>query len=293
MTTVVHQSTLSSTARDLVALTKPRVTALVMITTAGGMWLAPGSPGVGALWAAVLGTAFIVGSANALNCWIERDLDRLMKRTANRPLPAGRLQPRVALGFGIALAVMAIPILAFLVNPLTALVGASALVTYVAIYTPMKQRSPAALLVGAVPGALPPLMGWTAITGRIDTPAIVLFGILFLWQLPHFIAISLFRKRDYSNAGMKVLPAVRGDAVAKRHAIFWAAALLPVSLLLVPLGVAGNAYLVIASVFGVGYLGMSLRGLRKEAGPKWARKLFIFSILYLTVVFAALMIDAV
>jgi protoheme IX farnesyltransferase len=264
-----------------------------MITTAGGMWLAPGSPGVGALWAAVLGTAFIVGSANALNCWIERDLDRLMKRTANRPLPAGRLQPRVALGFGIALAVMAIPILAFLVNPLTALVGASALVTYVAIYTPMKQRSPAALLVGAVPGALPPLMGWTAITGRIDTPAIVLFGILFLWQLPHFIAISLFRKRDYSNAGMKVLPAVRGDAVAKRHAIFWAAALLPVSLLLVPLGVAGNAYLVIASVFGVGYLGMSLRGLRKEAGPKWARKLFIFSILYLTVVFAALMIDAV
>jgi len=242
---------------------------------------------------AVLGTAVIVGSANTLNCWLERDLDRLMKRTSNRPLPAGRLSPQVALIFGLALAAVSIPALAVWVNPLTALVGASALVTYVAIYTPMKQKSPAALLVGAVPGALPPLMGWTAVTGRIDTPAVVLFGILFLWQLPHFIAISLFRKRDYSNAGMKVLPAVRGDAVAKRHAIFWAAALLPVSLMLVPLGVAGNVYLAVATVFGVGYLGMSLRGLRKDAGPKWARKLFVFSILYLTVVFAALMLDAV
>ena len=291
MTTAVHQTTLSSFARDLVALTKPRVTGLVILTTAGGMWLAPGSPGWVALFMAILGTAVIVGSANTLNCWLERDLDRLMKRTANRPLPAGRLSPKVALIFGIALAVISIPALAVWVNPLTALVGASALVTYVAIYTPMKQKSPAALLVGAVPGALPPLMGWTAVTGRIDTPAIVLFGILFLWQLPHFIAISLFRKRDYSNAGMKVLPAVRGDAVAK-GAIFWAAARAPGSLMLVPLGVAGNVYLAVATVFGVGYLNEPT-GLRKDAGPKWARKLFVFSILYLTVVFAALMLDAV
>ena len=292
MSTAITQPSTASLAKDLIALTKPRVTLLVLITTAGGMYLAPSSPTWGLILATMLATATVVGSANALNCWMERDLDALMKRTAKRPLPDGRMSADIALVFGVVLGLISVPALTFLVNPLTGLVGAAALVSYVAIYTPMKTRSPSALLVGAVPGALPPLMGWTAVTGQIDAPAVVLFGILFLWQLPHFIAISMFRKRDYSQAGMKVLPAVRGDRVAKIHAVLWAAALLPVSLLLVPMGVAGYLYLVVAGVLGAVFFGMSVMGLKKSAGPKWARKLFLFSLLYLTLVFAALMVDA-
>ncbi|MFW5876463.1 MAG: heme o synthase [Myxococcota bacterium] len=293
METAVSNARLTSTVRDLVSLTKPRITLMVLITTAGGMWLAP--PG-GLSWSLVavmlLATGAVVGSANALNCWLERDVDRHMTRTARRPLPAGRLDPRLALGFGLALGVVSVPVLAFAVNPLTGLLGAAALVSYVAVYTPLKQRSPAALLVGAVPGALPPLMGWTAATGNIEAPAVVLFGILFLWQLPHFLAIALFRKDEYANAGLRVLPAVRGDRVAKWHLVLYAGALVPVSLMLVPMGVAGSVYLTVAAVAGAAFLGASVVGLRRAAGLRWARGVFVVSLVYLTALFAALLVDA-
>lgn len=264
---------------------------MVILTTAGGLWLAPADVAPLTVILTLLATAMVVGSANTLNCWWERDLDKHMARTKTRPLPAGRLDPKVALALGIVLAAISVPILTLVANPLTGLLGAVALVSYVAIYTPMKQKSPAALLVGSVPGALPPLMGWTAATGELGTPGWVLFGILFLWQIPHFIAISLFRQKEYTKAGIKVLPAVRGDAVAKRHAIFYAAALLPVSLMLVPLGIASWLYFAVAGALGLVFLAWTLLGLRAGAGNKWARQLFLVSLVYLPVVFAALALD--
>ncbi|HBQ09821.1 MAG: heme o synthase [Sandaracinaceae bacterium] len=277
--------------RDLVALTKPRITLMVILTTAGGLWLAPGELAPLTVLATLLATAMVVGAANTLNCWLEREVDKHMARTKRRPLPAGRLEAKHALWLGLALGAISVPILTFVANPLTGLLAAVALVSYVWVYTPMKQRSPAALMIGAVPGALPPLMGWTAATGELGAPGIVLFGILFLWQMPHFIAISIFRQTEYAKAGIKVLPAVRGNAVAKRHAVLWAAALVPVSLMLVPLGIAGNVYLAIAAVLGLAFFGWSVWGLRAEAGNRWARQLFLGSLIYLPLLFAALALD--
>ncbi|MEZ4256825.1 MAG: heme o synthase [Polyangiales bacterium] len=212
----------TSVVRDLLALTKPRITLMVLLTAAGGMWLEGVAVSWGKLVATLVGMSLIVGAANSFNCWLERDLDRLMARTKNRPLPAGRLAPRTAVMFGAALAALALPVLYFGVNPLTGVLGAAAFGSYVAIYTPLKTLSPAALLVGAVPGALPPLMGSAAASGRITAEGLLLFGLLFLWQLPHSIAIASFRKAEYEAAGMRVLPAVRGDRVARLHAAFWA-----------------------------------------------------------------------
>jgi protoheme IX farnesyltransferase len=290
----VRQTTLAGTLRDLVSLTKPRVTFLVLVTTLGGMGLAPAAVSWPVAAVALLATAAVVGSANALNCFLERDVDRHMGRTATRPLPDGRLDPRLALAFGLTLGLVAVPVLAVAVNPLTGVVGAGALISYVAIYTPLKQHSPWALPVGAVPGALPPLMGWTAATGTLDAPAVVLFGILFLWQVPHFLAIAMFRKQEYSSAGLKVLPAVRGDRTAILHAILYAGALLPVSLLLVPMGVAGYVYLAVAAAAGLAFFVMSVVGLRQVSDRSvWARKLFRLSLVYLTAIFAALLVDAI
>lgn len=289
--TTAAQLSRSTLLRDLVALTKPRITLMVIITTAGGIWLAPDEMSWPAILVTLFATAMVVGSANALNCWVERESDGRMARTKNRPLPAGRLDARVALAFGIALGALSVPILTIVANPLTGLLAAIALVSYVMIYTPMKQRSPAALIVGAVPGALPPLMGWTAASGELAAPGIVLFGILFLWQMPHFLAISIFRQNEYEKAGIKVLPSTRGVPVAKRHAVLWAGALVPVSLLLVPLGIAGWLYLAVAAVAGLGFFAWSLAGLRAEAGNRWARQLFLASLVYLPLLFAALAVD--
>ena len=281
----------TQTLRDLVALTKPRITLMVILTTGGGIWLAPESMSWSAIVLTLLATAMVVGSANTLNCWVERESDGRMARTKNRPLPAGRLDARLALGLGLALGALSVPILTLVANPLTGLLAAIALVTYVMIYTPMKQKSPAALIVGAVPGALPPLMGWTAATGELAAPGVVLFGILFLWQMPHFLAISIFRRQEYERAGIKVLPAARGTPAAKRHAVIWAGALVPVSLLLVPLGIAGGLYLAVAGALGAGFFVWSLAGLRAEAGNRWARQLFLASLVYLPLLFAALAVD--
>lgn len=282
--------------RDLIALTKPRITLMVLVTTAGGLWLAPGAMAPLVVAATLLGTALVVSSANALNCWMERESDKHMARTKRRPLPAGRMAPEVALAFGLALGAFAVPLLALAVNPLTGLLAAIALVSYVWIYTPMKQVSPAALLVGSVPGAMPPLMGWTAATGTLEAPGIVLFGILFLWQLPHFLAIAMFRQGEYTRAGIKVMPAVRGIARTKLHAAIYAGALVPVSLLLVPLGIAGTVYLAAVGVAGAAFAVMCIRGLwiaesDRQAAHRWARAVFFASLAYLPLLFAALAID--
>jgi protoheme IX farnesyltransferase len=287
----VRERHLSATIRDIVSLAKPRITLMVLITTAGGLALAGGTDALTALLT-LAGTALVVGSANTLNCWLERDIDRLMTRTKNRPLPGGRLHPTIALAFGLLLGGLSIPLLTLGVNRLTGLLAAIALVSYVAVYTPLKQKTPAALLVGSVPGALPPLIGWTAATGRLEWAGLVLFGILFFWQLPHFIAIAIFREDEYTRAGFRVLPAVRGLRVAKVHAVVHSALLLAVTMVLVPLEVAGPIYLVAALLLGGAMLLISIKGLSPAAGHKWARQLFAASLVYLPLLFAALALDA-
>ncbi len=280
-----------SFARDLVSLTKPRLSGLVLFTTAGGMWLSRASLPWWQWGVAMLGTAGTVGAANAFNCYLERDSDRFMARTAVRPLPQGRMEPVVALVFAGVLALVSLPVLFLGVNVLTGALGLLALLSYVLVYTPMKSRTHWAMVVGAVPGALPPLMGWTAATGRVELPGLVLFAILFFWQLPHFIAIALFRKAEYRAAGLTSLPLEKGDDVSRRHAVLYLAALLPVSVLPWVVGVAGWLYVGSALALGAGFAWVAIDGWLHKRDAVWARRLFGVSLLYLTGLFAALAIS--
>lgn len=273
--------------RDVLLLSKPRLSGLVMLTCAGGMWLAPGGIGAARAILAVLSTAAVVGAANALNCYMERDIDARMRRTRDRPLPAGRLDPFVALALGLMVPAFALPLLALSANGLTAFLALVALATYVLVYTPMKQRSTAALFVGAIPGAIPPLMGWTAVTGRVDAGGLALFGLLFFWQLPHFLAISLYLREDYARGGLRVFAVVHGERATRRWIAVTTILLVPASLALVPLGVAGPAYGVAAAALGVALAAYAIRGLGKEGG-RWARTFFLGTLLHLTALFAAL-----
>lgn len=283
---------ITSSAQDLLSLTKPGLSSLVICTAAGGMWLANRPElSAGRIALTLLATAGTVGAANALNCYLERDSDRFMARTRYRPLPAGRMEPLVALFFGLSLAVFSIPTLALSANLLTAALGLAAFLSYVLLYTPLKSRSPHAMLVGAIPGAIPPLMGWTAATGRMDATGWVLFALLFFWQLPHFIAIAMFRKPEYAAAGLKSVPLASGDGVARWQMLGYTVALVPVSCLLYPLHVAGLFYLAVAVVLGGVFLGMTAWGVWRKEGKVWARKVFLFSLVYLAGLFAALMIN--
>ena len=279
-------------ASDLLQLAKPRITALVVFTTASGLWLAP--RGIPALTVVLtlIGTVLIVAAANTLNMYLERDSDALMSRTMNRPLPAQRMEPLTALKFGIALALVSVPLLTFGVGALPGLLAAIALVSYVLLYTPMKRQTATALLVGALPGAIPPLIGWTAATQRLDLPGVLLFAVMFLWQVPHFLAITLFRKEEYAKAGLIVQPnEPGGERAARTNIVRYTVALVAVSLLFVPIGAAHLAYLATAVIAGVAFLSYGLLGLRDDAGPKWARNLFLLSLVYLPLVFGVLMLD--
>jgi protoheme IX farnesyltransferase len=280
-------------ATDIVALVKPRILLMTLVTAAGGMSLAPG--GFEAWRALVLlaGTALIVGAANTLNMYLEREVDCLMVRTKDRPLPAGRLDPRVALHFGVAQAFVSVPLLTFglgAAGPMTGLCAVIAFVSYVMVYTPMKQRSHVATWIGAVPGAMPALMGWTAVTGRVDAGGLAVFSVLFVWQIPHFHAITLYRLRDYQRAGLATLPGARGDAATRVEIVMYALVQLACSLMLYALGVCGTLYLLIAAVSGLAYAGYAASGLFR-GDAKWARRLFLASILYLPLVFGAMVLD--
>jgi heme o synthase len=277
--------------RDLLSLTKPGVTSLNLVATAGGYLLAPGHASAGRLLWATVGTALVVGAANTLNCYLERDVDRLMTRTRIRPLPSGRLQPHVALSFGLLLSAAGVALLSLAVHPLAGLLSALALVAYVMVYTPMKQRSSLALLVGAVPGAAPPLIGWAAATGGLGLPGVLLFLFLFLWQVPHFLAIALYRKEEYGRAGLKVLPLETGDAPARAELMRYLLAMVATSLMLVPTGAAGGVYLVAAVALGAWAIGRGALGLRKDAGTRWARSFFMTTNVYLMLMMGALAID--
>ncbi len=281
-----------TTARDFLQLTKPRLSLEVLFTTAGGMWLSGEDLSATRWLVTMLATAGVIGAANTFNCYLERDSDRFMARTAKRPLPGQRMDPKVALAFGFILALVSLPALAVGSNLLTAVLGLTALLSYVLVYTPMKARTHWAMLVGAVPGALPPLMGWTAATGKVSAPGLALFAILFFWQLPHFIAIALFRKDEYQRAGLTSLPLQKGDATARRWAVIYLACLLPVSVLPYVFHAAGLLYLVVALGLGAWFAAVGVRGWWFGLDAKWARRFFFVSLVYLTGLFAALGLDA-
>lgn len=280
-----------SRTADLLALTKPSITRMCLMMAGGGMALAPGSVGWTTGVSAFVGVGLAVGGANAFNMWWERNTDGLMSRTKRRPLPTGRLSAATAFKFAAGLSLASIVVLALGTNVLTAVLAGLAIFSYVAVYTPLKYKTPSALIIGAIPGAAPPLLGWTAVTDSIDPPAIVLFAILLVWQLPHFIAIAIYRKQEYARAGIKVVPLVRGEPIAKIQAVAWALVLVPLTLLLVPIGGAGLIYFVSAALLGAGFLGWSFTGLDNDAGVRWARNYFFASLVYLPALTLALVVD--
>jgi protoheme IX farnesyltransferase len=275
----------------VVRLAKPRITGLVIVTFLGGMWLAPGQIDHWRAIMTLIGTVLLVAGANAFNMVMERDVDPLMERTRDRPLPRGVVSPEVALVFGAALSCAALPLLFLGGNFLTGLLGFVALGSYVGIYTPMKRRSGAALFVGAIPGAVPPLMGWTAVRGHVDAPGLVLFAVLFLWQIPHFLAIAIYRAADYARAGFKVLPSAISERATRLTIVAFSVVLVAATILLEPLRVAGTRYMFAATLLGAVLIGWAAAGFRRAAAGAWARSLFLFSIVYLTLLFVALAID--
>jgi len=278
--------------RDLVALGKPRLSGLVLFSGAIGIWLAPSAPGVLNSLAFLVATASLIGAANMLNCWIEVEIDALMHRTRGRPLPAGRLQPQTALVTGTTLAVLSLAVLSAAAGTLTAGLGVLALVSYVLVYTPLKRVTPWAVLVGGVPGALPPLMGWTAATGEIALPGLFVFGVLFFWHLPHFIAISIYLAEDFRRGGIRVMPVALGAKVTRNWLLVFTLLLAAVSLLGEPLGVAGRIYTTAAAILGAVFAVLAYRGWRVGAGETWARRVFAWSLIYLPLLLAFLVLDA-
>jgi heme o synthase len=282
----------SDRALDFVALTKPRLNLLVLLTTVAGLYLA--SPnGVALALAAhtLIGTALVAGGAAALNQVWERETDRRMRRTSGRPLPRGRLGVAEGTWFGVLLAIVGIVELALGATVAAAAVAAGTLISYVLVYTPLKTRTSLATIVGAVPGALPPVIGWAAATGDVTLPAIVLFGIVFFWQMPHFLAIAWMYKDDYRNAGIPLLPVVEPDGRRTgRQAVLYTAALWPVSLLPALVGLAGASYSAVATSLGIVFIWLSVVFARDRSHES-ARQLFLFSITYLPLLLGALVAD--
>ncbi len=277
---------------DFLELTKPRISLMVVVTTAAGFLLASARPLDWLLLChALLGTALVASGASALNQVIERHTDARMRRTANRPIPAGRLDVDRALVFGLAISVVGVVYLAALVNSLTALLGALTLASYVLVYTPLKRRSSLSTLVGAVPGAAPPVMGCTAATGELGLLAGILFAILFLWQMPHFLAIAWLYRSDYEQGGFPMLTVgrLRGARTA-RQMVLYAAALIPVSILPNVFGISGPAYFAGALVLGLVFLGYCV-GFSRRHSARAARRLLLASVVYLPVVLLLMVAD--
>ncbi|HEX7176642.1 MAG TPA: heme o synthase [Pyrinomonadaceae bacterium] len=268
-------------------LTKPRITLFIALTSAAGFLLGsvPGALDYARLFHALLAVSLLSSGIATLNQYMERDLDRLMRRTSSRPLPSGRLEPAQALLFGIALTVTAEVYLALFVNLLSAVVGLFIAAGYLLCYTPLKTKTTLSTFVGAFPGAAPPLIGWTAATGRLDLEAWVLFAILFLWQFPHFFAIAWMYREDYARAGVKMLPVVEPEGrMTGQQIVLWALLLVPVSLFPVAVGLSGKLYLYGALVLGLLYLASSVVAAFSSTRQD-ARRLLLASVLYLPLLF--------
>ncbi|PYR75895.1 MAG: protoheme IX farnesyltransferase [Acidobacteria bacterium] len=277
---------------DFVALAKPRLNFLVVASAMAGYAMA-GMEGLGAtrLLGTLAGTGLVAGGASALNQLLERDTDALMRRTRMRPLPDHRVQPREALVFGWALAAIGLLILAGTANLLAASVALATLLIYIGVYTPMKRLTSLATVVGAVPGALPPIIGWAAARDALSIEAWTLFGIVFLWQLPHFLAIAWMFRDDYTRAGFAMLPVLEPDGRSTaRQALVYAAALVPVSLAPTLFRLTGALYFSGALILGVAFLWLTFRFARTRSMQD-ARRLFFGSIIYLPLVWILMIVD--
>jgi protoheme IX farnesyltransferase len=280
-----------------VELTKPRITLLILLTAVAGFCLGANSPfDYVQLMHTAVGIGLLSAGIATLNQYLEREVDGRMRRTQTRPLPAQRLAPGRALWFGIALSTAAETYLTLLVNPLTALLGVVAFSSYLFLYTPLKTRTPLCTAIGAIPGAMPPLMGWTAAQGELSVGGWVLFLILFLWQFPHFLAIAWLYRDDYARAGIRMLPVVEPEGKGTRQQIVSCTfALVPVSLLPALVGVSGSVYLVGALVLGGAFLYVSLVAAREvgpslRAGNRQAQRLLLASVFYLPLLFGLMVL---
>lgn len=273
-------------------LMKPEITLLVLITTVTAMWMVPGqSPSWTLVLLTTLGTALASGSAATLNCYADRDLDVFMTRTSKRSIPSGKVTPEHALIFGIAIGVISVALLAVFVNLLSAALALFANLFYVLVYTLwLKRSTPQNIVIGGAAGAIPPMIGWAAVTGTVGLPAIVLFLIIFLWTPPHFWALALFRAEDYRKAGVPMLPVVRGAEETKRQILVYSILLTLSSVVLYPLGAAGPVYLVTSLVLGGRLIQLALH-VQKDETFASARRLFGYSISYLALLFLVLAVD--
>jgi protoheme IX farnesyltransferase len=278
--------------RDYVALAKPRLNMLVVASTLAGYAMGDGEPlGLVRVAGLLLGTGLVAGGASAFNQVMERDLDALMRRTRNRPMPAQRLQPIEGLLFASALTLAGILFIIASANLLAAAVSLSTLLIYVAIYTPLKRRTSFSTVIGAIPGALPPIIGWAAIANELSVKAWTLFGIMFLWQLPHFLAIAWMYRDDYARAGYPMLPVIEPDGHSTgRQAVAYAAALLPLSLAPTPMHMTGDVYFAGALVLGIWFLWTAIRFARTRE-VRDARRVFFGSLIYLPLLWVLMIAD--
>jgi heme o synthase len=283
-----------STLRTYIALTKPRIIELLLVTTVPTMVLAQrGIPSVWLMVATVVGGTLAAGGANVINQYIDRDIDDVMRRTRHRPLPAQAVTPPRALAFGIGLSIFSFAWLTLTVNLLAALLAASAIAFYVFVYTLwLKRSSPQNIVIGGAAGCVPVLVGWAAVTGTVDVPALVLFAIVFYWTPPHFWALALRFKGDYAAAGVPMLPVVRGEAETARQIVLYSVLLVAVSLLLFPAAGMGIIYLASAIGLGLAFVWYAVRLVRDGENGRAAIRLFRFSISYLTLLFMAVAADA-
>jgi protoheme IX farnesyltransferase len=278
---------------DLITLTKPRIISLLLVTTVAPMFITPaGLPSPSLVLWVILGGYLMAGGANAINMWFDRDIDYKMSRTRLRPIPAGRIPPSVGLAFGIGLGLLAFAVFWFRVNALSAWLALGGLLFYVFVYTIwLKRSSPQNIVIGGAAGAFPPLVGWVAMTGRLDLAAIYLFAIIFYWTPPHFWALALIKQGEYAKAGVPMLPVVRGEKRTKFEMLAYTLILLPLTLMPAFFGALGAFYGIAAALLGARLLWYCIRLLRERATTPLAWRMYRYSLLYLALLFVAMGID--
>ncbi len=284
-----------ATARDFFALLKPRVMSLVVFTGGIGLFLAPGDLHPVLAFAAILCIAVGAGASGAINMWYDRDIDAIMTRTLNRPIPSGRVDPSDALAFGVVLAVASVIVMGLAVGYAAALMLAVSIAFYVFVYTMwLKRRTPQNIVIGGAAGAFPPMIGWAAVTGDISLASVLLFAIIFMWTPPHFWALALYRCQDYARAGVPMLPVTAGERETKKQILLYTLLLWPLTLAPVVIGTLGAVYAAAALVLGALFVAQAIAVARADLAAthyKAAKRLFGYSILYLFALFAMMPLD--
>lgn len=279
--------------KDYLNVTKPGITMSNALMAFTGVWLAGhGHPAIVAALAALVGSSLVVMGGCAMNNFMDRDIDQFMARTSTRPLPNGRLQPSRVLLFGSLLSILGVTVLMLFANDLSALMAIIGLVFYVVVYTGMTKRTTTlSTVVGSISGAIPPLIGWTAITGSLSSVAWLLFAFMFIWQSPHFLSLGMRRAKEYAAAGIPLLPVVHGFGPTKQQIMVWTAALIPTSLMLYEVQATGIIYLGAALLLGAVYLYKALKGISTKDDIAWATDMFKYSLIYLTVMSLAMIVN--